>query len=383
MFGFGGRSPALGGTGVADPSGYDSSYLNPAGFAHLHGKQLNVGMLFGDFTLKGLNRPVEDAVGVEVGLAVPMPLRGWLKDRVGFGVGVYMPTDVVNRVRAPQPGVPYYTLLESRAQTIGINVGVGLKVSSAWSIGVGIMSMGALKGTLDIRRDPAGRPSAITEAGLVTDIAPLVGIHYKQNNSLRFGITTRTESAASYDIDVETSLGDDVPLVLPTITLAGIAQYVPLTVATELAWRPAPSLQIAGQIAWERWSAFPIPSEDPIAIAPRGVSPDFRDTVVPRVGIEWAPKLGDSTTAALRIGYAFAMTPAKQATPMRAFVDNNRHVATGGLGVSALKAPVPFTIDAWFQFHGLPARHHQLGTRSLRSSGWILVGGLVLGVELK
>ena len=43
LFGFGGRSPGMAGTGVALSTGYDSVYLNPAGLADVCCKRLTLG----------------------------------------------------------------------------------------------------------------------------------------------------------------------------------------------------------------------------------------------------------------------------------------------------------------------------------------------------
>src|SRR4051794_4639879 len=80
MFGFGGRSPGLGATGVASADDFDCVYLNPAGLAEVPRKRFSVGTLLGAFDLRGVDRTVDPAIGVEFGGALPMPLGGALKD---------------------------------------------------------------------------------------------------------------------------------------------------------------------------------------------------------------------------------------------------------------------------------------------------------------
>src|SRR5215468_7666894 len=114
LFGFGGRSPALAATGVAFADDFDCVYLNPAGLSEVRGRRLSLGTLFGSFSLSGVDRPVDDAVGVEVGGAFRLPLGGALEDRIGVGIGLYVPTQLLNRARAPRPGTPFFAVLENR-----------------------------------------------------------------------------------------------------------------------------------------------------------------------------------------------------------------------------------------------------------------------------
>lgn len=386
MFGFGGRSPGLAATGVASADDFDCVYLNPAGLADLPRKRFSVGTLVGAFDLRGVDRTVDAAVGVEFGGALPMPLGGALKDRVGLGLGFYVPTQVINSARAPMPGTPFYALLESRARVVGLQIGLGVRLTPRWSVGAGFLALAALRGTIEVSADAAGRFTTTSEQQLISHFAPILGARWQARDRLVAGLTVRFPSKSSYDILVTNSLADYLPVTLPELRIAGVAQYDPLTVAAEVAWRPRQRVLVSGQLAWERWSAFPLPTrnsiDNPVAMPPQE-PPDFHDTVVPRAAVEWRTPHGVADLA-LRGGYFFAWSPAPEMKGQQALLDNDRHVLSVGLGLSTARSKMPLHLDAWFQLHQLVARtHDRPDTQSdVSTSGRIFVGGLVVGVDL-
>src|SRR5213078_2200388 len=89
LFGFGARSPALAGTGVATATDYEAVFLDPAGLAEARRRAATVGFLYGSFSLilAGQKSDVAPARSSVVGGVVPLPLGGAWKDRVGLGFG--------------------------------------------------------------------------------------------------------------------------------------------------------------------------------------------------------------------------------------------------------------------------------------------------------
>lgn len=381
MFGFGGRSPAMGATGVADAVGFDCVYLNPAGLADIREKRMSLGTLVGDFQLEGVDRTVHAAAAAELGGALPIPLGGVMKDRVGLGLAFYVPTAVLVSSRAPEPGTPYFALLESRARVVGIQIGIGVKIDERWSVGGGVLALSALTGSIHVSADAAGRFTSISEQQLIAQYAPILGARYKHDERLQLGLTVRFPSRSDYDIEVTNDLGQVLPVTLPELRFAGAAQYDPFTVAAEASWRPKDTLRVNGQLAWERWSAYPLPTENPVAGMPDQEPPGFHDTVVPRVGVEWTHRGRVALDA--RAGYFFVWSPAPEMTGMQAFLDNHRHVLSVGLGLGSTGS-FPLRVDAWFQLHTLvPRAHDRPGDEpDVETSGAIFVGGLVLGVDL-
>ena len=397
LYGFGGRSPALAGTGGTDAAGFDSAYLNPAGLAEVPRKRLSVGYLYGDFALRmdGEDTGTERPRGLSFGAALPLPLGGALRDRVGLGLGFYVPTGTLTRVRVPLPGDPVYALLETRSQTLGILLGGGVKISDRWRAGIGLLALAALRGYIFVDVDAAKRFSTDSEQRIVTNFAPVAGVTWDAPffPDGRFGLTVRGASRSDYDIEVTNDLASELPLSLPPLRIAGVAQYDPWTVDLETSWRANRALTAYALLSFQHWSDFPLPTENPLATAPAQEEPSFHDTLRPHAGAELrtaGPLGGD---LALRAGYAFLMTPAPEQKTHQSLLDNNRHLFSAGAGLAWPDSAVPLHIDAWFQLHVLQPRSHTkdpdafgpdmpLPFDTISTRGHIIVGGLTLGVDL-
>src|SRR5262245_6010993 len=196
----------MGATGVAIAVGFDCTYLDPAGLADLRRKRLSLGLLLGHFELEGVDRPVDPAVGVEIGGALPIPLGGALRDRVGLGLGFYVPTKVIARARAPMVGEPYYALLENRSQIVAVQVAVGVRVHERVSVGPGFLALAALRGAIHVSTDAAGRFTTTSEQQLVSDFAPILGTRVHLDHGLDVGAVLRFPSRSDYDIRVTNDL---------------------------------------------------------------------------------------------------------------------------------------------------------------------------------
>jgi hypothetical protein len=379
MFGFGGRSPALAATGVAAADDYECLYLNPAGLADVKQKRLSAGTLLGRFSLDGVDRDVDDAVGVEVGAAFPLPLGGALAGRVGLGFAIYVPATVLNRARAARPGAPFFALLENRSEVVGIQVGVGARITERVSAGAGFLALGGLLGGIDVAPDAAGRFATTSEQQLISAFAPIFGARVRATDRLTLGTTLRFEAKSTYDILITADLGEAIPITVPPLRIAGTAQYDPMVLALEAAYRPGPLL-LTAQLAWQRWGQFPLPTQNPVENMPPQDAPGFHDTVTPRLGIEGRVPLGPRAALLLRGGYAFVLSPAPEMSGSQAFLDNHRNVIAAGLGL----AVAPLHVDVWTQAHVLVGRTHDRpgGEPDLETGGTILVGGLMLGVDL-
>lgn len=395
LFGFGGRSPALAGTGAGDSDSFDSAYLNPAGLAGIPRKHLSVGYLVGDFSLEldGAATDTERPAAMTFGAGLPLPLGGALRDRIGFGLGFTVPTGSLVRVRVPFPGEPTYALLETRSQTIGVLIALGARITERLRLGGGILALAALRGYIFVDADGAGRFSSDSEQSLVTHFAPVAGATYDLDwRAGRLGLTFRGASRSQYHIDVTNDLASDLPLTLPTLQIAGVAQYDPLTVDVELGAQLTRSLRGYALLSYQRWSDYPLPTENPVLSAPPQEPAGFKDTIRPHLGIEHLrPALGGAL--ALRAGYAFLWSPAPEMTGRQSLLDNHRHMMSAGAGLALPYASIPLRVDLWAQAHVLQRRSHTKDPNAfaddaplpfdrISTRGHILVGGLTLGVDL-
>jgi len=394
LFGFGGRSPGMAGAGVATIDGYDAVYVNPAGLALVTRKRATVGGLYGDFSLDlgGAATDTDAARGLVLGGELPIPLGGAARDRVGMGFGFYIPSTAINRAAAPFPGTPIFTLLENRSHVVALQLAFGVKLDARWSVGVGINALAVLRGGIAVGTDGAGRFTTQSEQRLVTRFSPLVGARWRWRDDVDLGLVARAPSRSDYDIQVTSDLSDVIPLELPPIRIAGAAQYDPMGAAVEAAWRVRPSLTLIGQLNWQHWSGFPLPTENPVSGTPAQESPGFHDIVVPRLALtHHAAALGGEVIA--RGGYAFLWSPAPEMTGRQSLLDNHRHLIAAGLGLGWPGTTVPLHVDAWVQLHVLqPRRHHKDPARFLPdetppfdvldTGGHMVVGGLTVGVDL-
>ncbi len=394
LFGFGGRSPGMAGAGVASTEGYDATFLNPAGLALVTRKRATIGGLFGDFSLEldGAQTDTDRASGLVIGGAVPLPLGGAARDRVGIGFGFQIPTIAINRARAPYPGDPVFTLLENRSHVIGLMFSVGVKVKPRLAVGLGVNSLAVLRGGIDVTTDGSGRFTTQSEQRLLTRFAPILGARWQWRDDVDVGVVARAPSRSDYDIAVTNDLSEVLPVTLPPIRIAGAAQYDPLTLAVEAAWQWRPTVALTGHLAWARWSAFPLPTQNPTTGTPPQEAPGFHDTVIPRLAIEHTrDALGGHFNA--RAGYAFLWSPAPEQTGRQSLLDNHRHLVAAGVGFGWPGRVIPLHVDAWAQLHVLQPRAHAKDAGRflpeetppfdvVETGGHIIVGGLTVGVDL-
>ena len=395
LFGFGGRSPALVGAGVATARDYDAVYLNPSGLAEIAGKRITLGTMAGEMFLYQDDRRTDtDTVsGFIMGGALKMPLGGALRDRIGVGLGFHVPYTAINRARQPLPGVPVHVLLESRTHVVAVQGAVGVKLSERWRVGLGILALAELNGTIHVEADGVGRFATLSEQQLLARFTPILGAGYSMpERRLTLGLTLRGVSRSDYDIVVSNELGEALPLTIPKVRIAGVSQYDPLTVAVEAAWQWRPNLALIGQLAYQRWSAYPAPTANPIESRPEPEDPGFHDIAVPRLAVEWHKGWG-TTDVFARAGYSFFWSPAPTMEGRQSLLDNHRNIFALGLGLGWLKTQLPFSIDVWAQVHSLIPRTHtkdpelyqpdeELPFDTLRVRGTIFVAGVSVGVAL-
>ena len=372
------RSPALAGTGVAEATGYEATYQNPAGLA-TGTRNLTLGLVYGGYrtTIDGEPYPIENTLGIVIGGALPLPLGGLMKNRLGLGLGLYLPTGFINRVRVPFPDVARASLLDSRTQIVSVLFGAGLRLPWGLQIGGGVLALAALVGNINIQQDGAGRLIAASEQQLTVNYAPIVGVRWQSpSRRMAAGVVFRGVSQSSYKITVHTSLGDALPLMLPVIYFSGIAQYDPLQVAAEVSVRPTARLLLTAQAAWKRWSAYVYPIDKSTDGSLPVPLPNFHDTVVPRVALEWQPAVLRSVELLLRLGYFFEWSPTPSPPPedlARNLLDSDRHVITAGIGVRLL-GRLPLSISAYGQGHFL--------SPGARLGGGFGMTGVAVGLDL-
>ncbi len=415
LFGYGGRTSAMGATGVAHASGYESAWHNPALASTIRENELTLGYGGAVFALDAASAGLpgraatQPAKGITIGADIPIPFGGELRDRVGIALGFYTPTDVIVRGRVLYPEKAQFPLLGDRAQSLMIRGGLGVDVAYGIRAGVGFAALAEIVGTVVAATDATGRIGTRVEDQLVATYAPIFGITWDVPGSskLRVGATYRGTLDARFQVLVDgTKLSS---IAIPLLNISGLAQYDPAQGALEIA-RVEDRNVLALQLVYKRWSDFPGVLEPSVACSEGGAgacglvppSIEWRDTVVVRIGAEQGFELARGVVLHAR-GGGFLETsalppelPASDAfdvpsktvvtVPTRYF-DSTRVAVTTGFGLSLGSPHPPIDFDVFAQYHRLLPRTitstDGAGTMLSRgqSSGHIKVFGLTAGVR--
>ncbi|HEY6458724.1 MAG TPA: hypothetical protein VIY73_01195 [Polyangiaceae bacterium] len=424
IMGWGPRSPAMGGTGAACSNGADATYTNPALLSRVHRNMVTLGISGATFDLSatGPQLPgrvsVLPAKGYVVGVEVPVPFGGLLKDRVAAGFAFYTPTDALVRGRIQYPEVPEYPLLADRAQSLAIRIGAGADLGYGIRAGAGFAALANLVGSIDVA-NTAGTVTSRVDDKLIATYAPTFGLAWDLPfdrapdgaTRWRIGATYRGSIGATFGVNVDASKLSS--LNLPVFNIAGIAQYDPPEIVFEAA-REWDGWTVAAGVTWKHWAAYPgvfeptilcPPDTDCAALTPPQIA--FSDTFVPRVGAEKVVPLPRHASVRLRAGFFYEPTPVPASLaaspaydlgshglvnePTR-FFDASRYSVSIGGGVD-MGDLAPFTIDAWAQLQALSSTTQQtctgsftpcspdIGTGPASLSGTVLAYGAMLGVR--
>jgi long-chain fatty acid transport protein len=368
LFGFGPRTQALGGSGAALATGFEATYGNPALLSRTHTRQIALGWQAARFHLQadGPNGPGEvpaDALaGTFIGAVLPLPFGGMLEDRITLGLGAFTPTSLIARARLLYPERAQFPVLADRAQTLSLQLGMGVDVGHGIRIGGGALALAELVGTVVVRTDSSGRVGTIVDDQLIATYAPIFGASFELDE-WRAGATFRGALEGEFDVVVQVfDLGS---LVVPNLHISGVAQYDPMQVELAVAREFGPLTANLGA-TYKRWSAFPgwrrptveCPSSQPACEALDVEPVDFHDIVVPRVAASWELELAPQASATLRAGAFYEPSPAPEQTGTSNYWDNDRVALTIGYGVGMIEPLPPVRLDVFYQHHLLLPRSH-------------------------
>jgi long-subunit fatty acid transport protein len=424
LFGWGSRSPSMGGTGIATGTGVDATYTNPALLSLVHTNTLTLGFAGATFDLHadGPQLPgrvsVLPAKGYVVGVVVPVPFGGSLRDRLAIGFTYYTPTDSLLRGRILYPESPDYPLLADRAQSLSVRLGVGADLGHGVRVGAGVAVLAGLVGSIDVA-SAGGTVTSQVDDKIIATYAPSFGVTWDlpfdraRDGSPRWRIGAMYRGSIDASIAVNVDASKLSTLNLPTFNIAGIAQYDPAEVGFEIA-HERDGWTLAAGVTWKHWSAYPGVFEPTIlcpagqdcsALTPPAIA--FSDTFVPRAGVEKVLPLPQHAAIRVRGGFFYEPTPvptslvSSQAydlpsqglinVPTR-FFDTPRYVLSVGAGVD-FGDHAPFLVDFWAQYHLLANTSVQtctgpngactpdIGSGPAKLSGNVLAYGAMVGVR--
>lgn len=353
LFGYGARYAALGGTGAAYADDYGAVHANPAGASRVRERALTFGYAATGFELErdGAYFPADAGSATVIGASFLVPFGGALRERVGVALGFFTPTNVIVRGRILRADTPQWVVLPDRVQSVALQLAVGLDLGYGFRVGGGFTALAALRGNVLVTNDATGRSTTRIDNQLIATYAPVVGASWERGD-WRVGVTFRGELLARFTVLIS---APELGLPIPTLNVAGLAQYDPAQLQVEAAWQRR-GWTLAVGVTGKRWSEYPGQSEPTSPSSPPPPAPEFGDTLVPRVGVEHRWALPSNAQVTARGGWFYEPSPAPTPTPARQWMDNDRHAITLGLGAGITGAGSRFTLDAWGQLHVLARR---------------------------
>ena len=115
-YGFNARGIAIGGAAAAQAHDFGVAYYNPGGGILMKQPALGFGyMKTGNWleTHNASEAELKSTEGIVLGMVLPLPFGGFLKNRIALGFASFMPRDVFAELDVPYPDVPQYVLLRN------------------------------------------------------------------------------------------------------------------------------------------------------------------------------------------------------------------------------------------------------------------------------
>ncbi len=331
-------------------------YFNPAGMAFLEGLQVSAGATFvmPQFGYRDPEGNHPSASNTNKVLTPPHFYASWriseqfatgLSFNVPFGLGLQWPSDFGGR----------HMTVGSEMQIFLINPNFAYRPFESLSIAVGLQLM---PGTVEIERrfgfvTDEGRISegGVELGGLGFGIGANFGVMYRPLDWLNLGFFYRSRVAMTFygdaHFDVPAGVGDrsvfhdqsvEASVVLPDYMVIGIGFQV------------LPELYLAFDLDIVLWSSvdnigirFP---NDQSGQLTEDVRQDWRDTVTPRLGIEWRALDLPLHRLIVRFGGGYDMPPTPDHTLSPMLPDSHRIFTSTGLGYTY--KPFGLTFDVGY-----------------------------------
>jgi long-subunit fatty acid transport protein len=359
-FGFGARSQALAGAGVAIAADPSAVFQNPSGLARARDVSVSLGYATVSYGLEDNDQaaalPTVNAL--EAGLVVPGAIRGM---PVAFGLMLALPDGKLSRLREADPATPYWPLDDAGPRLVDIGTGFAARPLESLVLGAGIGFVASLRGNFGVQGNAVAADGTGSEyrstlrhavdADLTASRFPLLGIGYLPSELFSVGLAYRGAAIVEHRIqatlDGTLDLGTAAVPVHYAFRSRSTVGYMPAQLALGTSFRFLPAWLATVELDWQRYSAYRSPYTetashaelDPtlgITVPDTAPAPSppahFHDRVVPRVGLEPRFALARSFVLTLRAGYAFEASPVPPRQAATRFLDLDRHLVSLGAG---------------------------------------------------
>ncbi|MEC8194361.1 MAG: hypothetical protein VX127_16615 [Myxococcota bacterium] len=327
--------------------------------------------------------------------------------RVGIALNAFMPAGRFLRLRTTEPALPAWIMHGNRTQRLELAVGLGAEVYRGVSVGVSTELVGHAKyrinGTIDIAAGAADDGDGTAEdlvehvrvdvhdmtLDLMSRFVPMIGIYWDVEalvpalKGSRIAATWRGSGGVPVDADIDlqingtvTEIGDldsmSLALVLP-VELSIFDHFVPQRWSVGWSHQHQDAVRGYVDVHATRWSAMRVnvahlseaeirsqlfDLDDDLLVDANEYSVQFDDTLSVHAGVEvmlpgWTlgPKEGPVMWVG-RAGAAHIPSPLAAQGPETSFLDADRILASGGLGIVHRDAlglvPGPVAWDAFF-----------------------------------
>ncbi len=399
-YGFSPRGVGLGGAMSATADDFGASYYNPAGTVFQPRPNFGLGYLVTGSQLNGLGIDAPDldrTQGLLLGLSFPLPLGGFLHERLAFGLASFFPNGLLLGISVPYPEDPQYVVLQNSGRSLTLIPTLSIKLMRGWSIGGGAQIFDNTTGEFNAVVKANGAVDATVGEELTASYAATFGMMFRPGeywtvlDGLRIGLVFRDKFYTYYDIPVSSYISS-VPL---AVYFSAFSIYTPRQWVVAAAYTRRRWLWEV-DASFNEWSDFPDPTlkvdvQLKIPVLPvtfrnsKRYAPHFHDTFTVRAGSEVLAYDGRDLDLFLRGGYSFDPSPVPPQTGDTNYLDTDRHIGGCSLGlqwsgVGDFRFETPFAFDAAFQAQYLTERRaykkedvdaDNPGYPSIGFSGWL------------
>lgn len=313
IFGLSSRWSAMGDASTAIVDDSAAAFYNPAGLAMGLKPAFQLGILGygGRLSLPGGSDGMDNPFEGNLGIVFPFPLKGSLRDRIWLGLSFVFHPELLARVKARFPTEIFYPYYDNRTQRLMLLPGLAARILDSKlrgrlvvgaSLNVITPLTGKMEGTEGASRAVEARMSQTlgTSARVIAGasyhlLAFHLGLVYRQQSSMRFATKSLNHVAGTdLDVDIETE-----------------SLYNPHTFVLGFAWTPR-AWTVSLDVAYMLWRLYSGPYVRIKSLLPLvgdlvGDRPDiqFNDAVAVRAGVERVFQLKKTMTLKARAGLGF------------------------------------------------------------------------------